>query len=220
VLNDCVTWDFIPSAPKVKLLPTPETAFDYLPSDEAARFLSYTQEHRPNDFPLYSAAIYTGARMGELFGLRWTDVDLSRKQITVQRSYSQPYTKSKKVRRVPINKQLLITLKAWKATGPGGEYVFPAAKGGMRRKEVAPSSFRKDLEAAGCHAIKFHDLRHTAASLMVMAGISLRTVQQILGHSTILVTEKYAHLAPDFMAGEADRLSLDVQAGLGTLKAM
>jgi integrase len=87
-------------------------------------------------------------------------------------------------------------------------------------REKPPVEFTTHLTDSRCHSITFHDLRHTAASLMVMSGASLRFVQQQLGHSTILVTEKYAHLSPDFVASEADRVSLNVQNGLGQLVAL
>jgi integrase len=223
VMNDAEGWGYVKSTPKVKLLPAPETPFDYLRKDEAERFLSHAAVAAPNDHPLYAAAIYTGARMGELFGLRWSELDVERGVATFARSYGQAYTKSKKVRRVRLNKQLVVTLKAWRDRCPKGDLglAFPAPDGTMRPRERPPQGFAGALAASRCHdGLTFHDLRHTCASLLVMAGVNLRVVQQILGHSTIAVTEKYAHLAPDFMEREADRLSLDVQPGLGQLVAM
>ncbi len=230
VLNDGVRWGRLPHAPKIRLLPVPETAFDYLQRDEAERFLSWTKMNAPNDYPLYATAIYAGARMGELYGLLWPDLDLERGVMTVQRSYDQPYTKSKKVRRVRLNRQLATLLKDWRRTCPrpptvqgqpdAPALVFPVRDGTRRAREKPPLEWKAHLAGARCHAITFHDLRHTAASLMVMAGASLRFVQQQLGHSTILVTEKYSHLSPEFVASEADRVSLDVQNGLGQLVAL
>jgi integrase len=112
VLNDGVAWGWVRSAPKVKLLAVPETSFDFLQRDEAERFLSHVAVAAPNDAALYTTAIYTGQRMGELFGLTWPDVDLARGLITVRRSYDRDFTKSKKVRHVRINKQLGVVLKA------------------------------------------------------------------------------------------------------------
>ncbi len=227
VLNDGVRWNRIPYAPKVRLLPAPETAFEYLRREEAERLLSWTKANAPNDYPLYAAAIYAGPRMGELYGLRVADVDFQQRVITIQRSYTQPYTKSKKIRRVRMGSELAQVLKEWLLVCPRpiavpGEppppaLVFPMPDGTMRKREKPPLNFEDHLAAATCHPITFHDLRHTAASLMVMAGASLRFVQQQLGHSTITVTEKYAHLSPAFVASEADRVSLHVQDGLGQL---
>jgi integrase len=143
VLNNSVRWGYIPHAPKVKLLPAPETDFDYLHREEAERFLSWSRENGPHDFPLYSAAIYTGARCGELYGLRWSDIDLDCGLITYRRSYDQALTKSKKVRRVRMNKQLSIVLKSWRNVCPKGELalVFPRADGTARARERPPIDF-------------------------------------------------------------------------------
>jgi integrase len=113
VMNDGVRWGRLSHAPKVRLLPVPEQPFDYLQRDEAERLLSHSRVAAPNDYPLYATAIFAGLRMGELYGLLWPDVDLERGILTVRRSYDQPYTKSKKVRRVRINRQLALMLKDW-----------------------------------------------------------------------------------------------------------
>jgi integrase len=211
MLNDCAAWGWIKAAPKVKLLPVAEQDFDYLQRDEIERLLSWTSEHADQEFPLYAAAIYTGTRMGELYGLQWSEVSLDVGRATIQRSYDREYTKSKRIRRIPINRQLSIILREWKKRCPSELLVFPKPDGAMRARERPPADFGDHLAAARCHAIRFHDLRHTAASHMVMAGMNLRTVQNILGHSTIQVTERYAHLAPDFMSTDVDRLSLDIE---------
>jgi integrase len=210
MLNDCVTWGFLKAAPKVKLLPVAEQDFDYLQRDETERLLAWTSQNADQDFALYAAAIYTGARMGELYGLTWPDVSLDGGRLTIRRSYDRDYTKSKKIRRVPINRQLSIILREWAKRCPSKELVFPKPDGTLRPRERPPAAFAEHLTGARCHLITFHDLRHTAASHMVMAGMHLRTVQKILGHSTIQVTERYAHLAPDFMSTDIDRLSLDI----------
>ena len=217
VLNDGVTWGFARSAPKVKLLPVAELSFDFLKRDEAERFLSHANAAAPGEAALYTTAIYTGLRMGELWGLRWADVDLERGLLTVKRSYDRAYTKSKKIRHVRINKQLSLVLKSWRDRCPKGELelVFPKADGSARARERPPADFTKVLAAARCHKIRFHDLRHTAASLMVMSGISLRAVQGMLGHSTITVTERYAHLAPDSKSARPIASHWTCSRGLG-----
>lgn len=113
-------------------------------------------------------------------------------------------------------------LKAWKDRCPASPdgLAFPTADGSMHAREKPPAGFAELLEASRCPAIGFHGLRHTCASLMVMSGASLRAVQKLLGHSSITTTEKYSHLAPDYMEREADRLSLDLQPGLGQLVAL
>lgn len=121
-----------------------------------------------------------------------------------------------------INKQLSAVLKSRRDRCPKGPegLAFPAADGTMHARERRSQSFEAVLKASRCHDITFHALRHTAASLMVMSGISLRAVQTMLGHSSIAVTERYAQLSPSFIEKEADLLSLDVQPGLGQLVAL
>jgi integrase len=212
VLNDAVRWGHLQHAPKVRLLKVPEQPFLFLRREQASEFLALAAEKTPNDAPLYQTAIYTGARMGELYGLRWSDVDMNRQQITIARSYAQPFPKSKKPRHVPIGPELAAALRAWRRDCPlAADLVFPGADGKMRPRERAPRGFADLAEAVrvpGKDAITFHDLRHTAASLMVMSGVNLRTVQRMLGHSTVTVTEKYAHLADDFVATEIAKFSL------------
>ena len=211
VLNDAVRWGHLQHAPKVRLLKVPEQPFLFLRREQASEFLALAAEKTPYDAPLYQTAIYTGARMGELYGLRWSDVDMNRQQITIARSYAQPFPKSKKPRHLPIGPELAAALRAWRRDCPlAADLVFPGA-GKMRPRERAPRGFADLAEAVrvpGKDAITFHDLRHTAASLMVMSGVNLRTVQRMLGHSTVTVTEKYAHLADDFVATEIAKFSL------------
>ena len=111
---------------------------------------------------------------------------------------------------MPIGPELVAALRAWRRDCPlAADLVFPGADGKMRPRERAPRGFANLAEAVrvpGKNAITFHDLRHTAASLMVMAGLNLRTVQKMLGHSVITVTERYAHLGDDYIA--SDRQSL------------
>ncbi len=164
VLNDSAHWGWITAAPKVKLLPQPETDFEYLRKDEATRFLSWTAENASDTFPLYAAAIYTGARMGELYGLRWIDVDLDQRVVTFSRSYDQPHTKSKKIRRVPVNAELVDVLKAWRGRCAPSELVFPKPDGSMRRKEIKPDGFSAHIVGANVRKITFHDLRRGAAA--------------------------------------------------------
>jgi integrase len=212
VLNDSVRWGHLTHAPKVRLLKVPEQPFLFLRREQATKFLALAAEKAPNDAPLYQAAIYTGARMGELYGLRWSDLDLEGQQVTIARSYEQPFPKSKKPRHIPMGPELAATLRAWRGRCPSpAGLVFPMPDGTMRTRERAPRGFAELAEAVrvpGKDAITFHDLRHTAASLMVMSGVNLRTVQRMLGHSTVTVTEKYAHLADDFVATEIAKFSL------------
>lgn len=140
--------------------------------------------------PMVVVALNTGLRRGELFQLRWINVNLSSKQITVTSTTS----KSKKARYVPLNIEALNTLKSWHEQTRNSEYVFPN-KDGEPLTDVK-HSWASLLERAAIKSFRFHDMRHDFASQLVKKGVSLYVVKDLLGHSTIQVTERYAHLAP------------------------
>ncbi|GAC1341966.1 MAG: hypothetical protein NVSMB23_14180 [Myxococcales bacterium] len=109
--------------------------FDYLSAEEVSKLLAWASQHQPEEFPLYAMAVYTGMRMGELFGLRWVDVNLETERIHVRRSY-RTTPKSGKARTLPLNPQLAPILKAWKARcrTTAERFVFPAPLPGDRGK--------------------------------------------------------------------------------------
>lgn len=151
-----------------------------------------------NDFtdylmPMVVVAMNTGLRRGELFGLRWADVNLAGKVLTV----TAQTAKSQKTRHVPLNSEALDVLKRWKKQGGDG-LVFPSPSGG--RFDNIQSSWEALTADAKLVDFRFHDLRHDFASRLVMAGVDLNTVRELLGHSDIKMTLRYAHLAPQKLA--------------------
>jgi integrase len=183
--------------------------FNFLAMDEADRLLSWARENQPTEYPAYATALYTGLRMGELWGLRWVDCDLDRGLLTVRRSYRLA-PKSGKPRAVPLNPALLPILRQWRNSCPASDeaVVFPTARGFMRQKD-RDYGFKAAMAGAACHAVTFHGLRHTFASHFMMSGGNILTLQKLLGHSSVAVTMKYAHLAPDFMREEIGRLRFE-----------
>jgi integrase len=203
-----------------------EREFAYLERAEVERLLAWAAKNQPDEYPLYATAVYTGMRMGELYGLRWTDINFELGQIAVLRSY-RTTPKSDKSRRVPLNEHLRPILLQWRARWEARRcatrfkwgdrtaavregLVFPSERGFMRNKDK-DYGFGAALAGARCHEIGFHGMRHTYASHFVMAGGSLRALKEILGHHSITTTEKYAHLAPDYMKAEAGRVSFNVE---------
>jgi integrase len=144
---------------------------------------------------LYSTALYTGARAGELAGLRWEDVDFDRRLITIQRSFDGP-TKGDDVRYVPILDALLPTLRTWRLRSPI-PIVFPNAAGRMlgESSRIFQEVLHRVLERAGFPKVvrngkvrpfvRFHDLRRTFASHWVMGAGSVFKLQKILGHGKL-----------------------------------
>lgn len=154
-------------------------------------------------------ALNTGLRKGEVFNLRWSDVDLAGAQLTVQGEGEtrEEGAKSGQTRYVPLNREALTVLTAWR----GGEraiktgYVFPGRDDGERLDDVK-KAWLPIVKAAKLQNFRFHDLRHTFASKLVMAGVDLNTVRELLGHADLKMTLRYAHLAPEHKAAAVAKL--------------
>lgn len=159
-------------------------------------------------FVLYSAAVYTGMRAGELAGLRWADVDLERRTIHVRRSFDGK-TKTRASRRhVPIVDALLPVLRVWRLRCPttDGDLVFPNQAGRMLEgsARVFQETLHRCLDRAGFarppagsrnrHVIHFHSLRHTFACHWRMNGGALDDLIRVLGHTSRAMTEHYANV--------------------------
>lgn len=161
-------------------------------------------------YPVYVTALQTGMRMGELFGLYWDDVDFERKVIMVRRAakkmrggwgIGELKTKAS-YRTISISDYLVDVLEAHQEEQEEsfGEInlVFTNGVGSL----IYPTNFRRDSwhplrEKAGFDGLRFHDLRHTHATLLLMAGVPPKAVQARLGHSTIQMTmDTYGHLLP------------------------
>ncbi|CAN5295866.1 site-specific integrase [soil metagenome] len=128
-------------------------------------------------------ALNTGFRRGEIFDLKWFDVDFSRGMIQIRES------KSNRKRVVPMNATILTVLNGLVRSS---EYVFPSPKTGVRLNQIK-TSFRRAVDKAALEDFRFHDLRHTAASRMADAGADAFTLMKILGHSDIRMTARYTH---------------------------
>lgn len=148
--------------------------------------------------PLVLLSINTGVRRGEAFNLTWADVDLKNKLITVEGDTS----KSGQTRHIPLNREALDALTRWKEQGSGKGFVFPGQNG--NRLDNVKKSWAGLLKLAKVEKFRWHDLRHTFASKLVMAGVPLNTVRDLMGHSDIKMTLRYAHLAPGTKAAAVE----------------
>jgi len=154
-------------ARKHDLLPVPERFSDHLT-------------------PAVLLSINTGLRRGELLSLLWTDVDLREKLLTVRGASA----KSGDTRYIPLNDEALTLLKDWRNESIEGERVFSVTTS-------FKTSWGALLERAKVTRFRWHDLRHHFASRLVQAGVPLNTVRELLGHGSLAMTLRYAHLAPN-----------------------
>ena len=151
-------------------------------------------------FPLIITALHTGMRKSELLNMQWSDIDFAQDTITVQ-SKSDWHTKSYKSRTLQLTPFLRDTLiqeqQRLQSEEVSCPYVFTWK--GERIKQDIRRSFRSVLRNAGLEdsSVTLHTLRHTFASQLVMAGVSLREVQQLMGHQDYSTTLRYAHLSED-----------------------
>mgnify|MGYP003110083439 CR=1 FL=1 len=199
-------------------------------TDEPWTFLTLDEIERVTtceDIPLekrsaYIVGIYAGLRAGELWGLRWDDVRLDgRPELVVRHSYRGP-TKAGRVGRVPLLAPAVAALRQWRDEGTPHAHVWPAPGGGCfadgydggwadRRYRTGKGKLKvrpgHKTVARVSRPVRFHDLRHTCASHLVMGSWGrawrLEEVREMLRHSTTKMTERYAHLAPDALHSAA-----------------
>jgi integrase len=173
----------------------------------------------------YALGAFAGLRPGEAFALRWSHVDLEARRIHVRESVTGPL-KDKDSRVVPIVDALAPVLKAWKLETGGEGLLCPPLRrdGGKIDKGTRGDALRAALEHLGLGRPGlgwYETTRHTFASQWVMAGRSIEELKEILGHYSVVVTERYAHLRPDlFAAGAHQALRVDLSATGGDMVEM
>jgi integrase len=175
-------------------------------------FLAQVDE--PKYRTLFMLAVFSGARQGELLGLRWGDMDWEKYQLAIQRTFNNgrlftPKTQTSK-RKIDLGPVIMKELKRWRLACPKNDLdlVFPNEAGNhINNKNMLRRHFRPALQAAGCPSIRFHDLRHTNASLRLENGENIKYIQAQLGHATPTITlNVYAHLMKDRNPEAACRL--------------
>lgn len=149
--------------------------------------------------PMVLLALNTGMRRGELFNLKWSDVDFISKTLAVLGAGA----KSGHTRIIPLNSEALGALIKWRNQTTSKSHVFTTQHGKLTDIKTA---FNNLLKAAYIKGFRFHDLRHQFASKLAMAGVDLNTIRELLGHSTLELTLRYAHLAPNIKAKAVELL--------------
>lgn len=165
----------------------------FLSAEEETKLRTAMEAMSPERIAELELALNTGLRMSEQYRLRWQDVSLARRTLTIARS------KNGLARHVPLNKAAMTALESLKKRVGSSEFVCGGA--------VKPRLwFESAVRTAGLTAFTWHCLRHTFASRLVMAGVDIRTVQELMGHKTIAMTVRYAHLAPKHTLAAVERL--------------
>lgn len=188
MFTKAIEWGLIDHNPakKVKSLKEKNKRLRFLTAEEIEKLLDSCYGHLNS---IVKMAIFSGMRKSEILNLKWKDVDFQNNLIVLMD------TKSGKTREIPLNK----TLREVLLNVPRhlkSDYVFCNQEGRPYRN--VRRSFDSALKKAGIEDFTFHDLRHTFASHMVMSGVDINTLREILGHSSITMTQRYAHLAPSF----------------------
>ncbi len=211
LFNDACRWGFISFNPimHVRKFRIPEQSFTFWPQEEVQQFLGYfnSKAKVQKEFWAIAVSVYTGMRRGEVLALKWDCVNFASGFITCKRSFCnvqkdvKEYTKNGKIRYIPISVGLRATLEKLRVCGACSEYVCPRVCVDTLHKVLKKMSKEADVTP-----IRFHDLRHTFASNFLMGGGKIYDLQKMLGHSTIQVTERYAHLVPGHLYGKTEVL--------------
>lgn len=186
-------WMWLEQAPKFRLVPGEVVRRRFLTPDEVTRLVSVLP--RPfADMALFSVA--TGLRQSNVLGLKWAHVDLARRRVTLPHEVMKnglPFS-------CPLNETAVAVLRTW--LGQHEEYVF--SKELIRG--VASRMWSKALEQAGLADVRWHDLRHTWASLMRQAGVGLDDLQELGGWESRSMVQRYAHLDVEHLSPKAAAL--------------
>ncbi len=217
MLEHAVEWRYLRSNPAtyVKRPRVEMEEMDFLLPEEVCLFL----EHADSRYqPLFMTAVLTGMRRGELMALKWGDIDWNSSQISVRRSLYRGTFQTPKsaysIRRIMLSPLLSRTLMYHRTVSKSTELdlVFCDVNGGpLDPDNLVKRQFLPTLDRAGIRRIRFHDLRHTYASLLIAQGEDIKFVQSQLGHSSAKTTlDRYGHLFPGTHKEAARRLDQTV----------
>jgi len=154
--------------------------------------------------PMVLLAMNTGLRRGELLSLQWRHVNLAGKTITVVAASA----KTGQTRYIPLNREAFDVISQWKAQADHSDlddYVFAVTRG--KRMGSVSTAWESVAKEAKLADFRFHDLRHSFASRLVMSGVALNTVRELLGHTSLEMTLRYSHLSPDNLATAVEKLT-------------
>jgi len=175
----------------------------FLSADEETALRKVIEAKCAEHMPEFDLALNTGLRLSEQYGLLWENVSIPLRILTIPRS------KNGTMRHVPLNQAAVKALESLREQYPASKLVC----GGAREPRRWFEPILKDAKVA---SFSWHCLRHTFASRLVMAGVDIRTVQELLGHKTIGMTVRYSHLAPKHTLAAVERLDAPTEAPIDT----
>ena len=225
-LGLAVKWDMVPRN-VARLVDRPRIerkTINPLNPDEARRFLAAIRGHRLE--ALFSVALALGLRQGEALGLRWEDVDFRAGTLRVSHQLQRiegkltlvpPKTEKSRrtlvlpamiVERLREHEKRQVAEQLWAgSTWNDNGLVFANRHGDPTQARRVIEQFHEALRDAGLRRIRFHDLRHSCATLLLVQGISPRVVMEVLGHSEIALTmNAYSHVVPELQKEAAERM--------------
>lgn len=192
--------------PPIEWMARERAGFDFLDFAEADRLLAAARPE-PEWHAMILMGARTGLRQGEILGLQWDDIDHVARKLTVRRARVRGRIgtpKSGKEREIDLVPDLVAALKSHRHLR--GPYVFCGAAGEPLTKGECKHPLWRACRRAGLRRIGWHVLRHTFASHLAMGGAPLRVIQELMGHSTIAMTERYSHLSPQVARAAAQYL--------------
>jgi integrase len=239
-LKDAVAWGYLLRNPaavamKPKQRSVGSTQMRVWAAADVHGFLQHVRDDRL--FALWRLAASTGMRRGELLGLRWEDVDLNVGRIGVRQTlttvnhrvvYGEPKSARSK-RNIALDTETVTALREWRiqqsqerlAWGPAWNHsglVFTREDGAQVHPDTMSFWFEKHLRSARVPRIRFHDLRHTHASLALQAGVPAKIVSERLGHATVAFTlDVYSHVIPGLHEDAAQRIAALVDSPQSTV---
>lgn len=172
-----------------------------LPVEQLTSFLREAKES--GVFELYYIELATGLRRGELLGLKWEDIDLAQGSLRVQRQIARingeviegPLKTKNAYRTLPLSADAVGVLQEQRKKGGSSPYVFPSPTGGPISPDSVLHMLHRVLKRAGLSKVRFHDLRHTFATLALQNGVDIKTVSGMLGHySAGFTLDTYTHV--------------------------
>jgi len=217
MFKHAVAWGYIKRDPSlyVKRPRVEMEEMDFFTPEELRIFLGNVN---PNHYALFLTAVMTGMRRGELLALQWGDIDWNSDQISIRRSiykgeFVNPKSKNA-IRRIVISPILRQALEQHRLIGRKSEFdlIFPNEIGlPLNPENLIKREFHSALDRAGLRRIRFHDLRHSYASILISQGENIKFIQSQLGHSSAKTTlDRYGHLMPNLENDAARRLDKTV----------